>query len=95
MHNIYIIKDNTLNFTKKMLYLFYSNDRRIFMILNNKKYALTKKGWIMVSVITVILTSILIYSIFNKEKIILGPYIVKQTTNEKLSNAFRNKERLC
>lgn len=62
------------------------------MVLNNKKYVLTKKGWIILSVITVILTSILIYSIFNKEKIVFESYIVKQTTNQKLSNAFRNKE---
>jgi len=63
------------------------------MFSNLKKYTLTKKGWIILSIISVSLITILLYSIFNKEKeIVFENIIIEQTTSEKLSDAFRNKE---
>lgn len=58
-----------------------------------KKYTLTKKGWIVLGTFSVILISIIVYSVFNREKeIVFETYQVEQTTSEKLSNALKNNE---
>lgn len=63
------------------------------MILFGKKYTLTKKGWIVLSILCIGLLSILLYFGLNsKNKVVFETYTIESTTSEKLSNALRNKE---